>query len=148
MNLYHTTNIFWKNVWTISRMIFAWKNLIRRATIIIEDFWTSYFPRSIQQYGISEWAEFQVWKFLHLQKLALGKKNLPPKGRRPAVRQGFSSLGLIFGGEEISIPETHGPFRNCIPVRVNQVMKDIEISQWASHTGIPFSVPINFKAFR
>ena len=26
-----------------------------------------------------------------------------------------------------------GPFGNCIPVRVNQVMKGIEISQWPSH---------------
>ena len=34
---------------------------------------------------------------------------------------------------EISIPETHGPFGNCIPVRVNQVIKGIEISQWPSH---------------
>ena len=25
---------------------------------------------------ISEWVEFQVWKFLHLQKLAHGKKSL------------------------------------------------------------------------
>ena len=24
--------------------------------------------------------------------------------------------------EEISIPETHGPFRNCIPVGVNQAI--------------------------
>ena len=35
--------------------------------------------------------------------------------------------------EEISIPETHGPFGNFIPVRVNQVIKGIEISQWPSH---------------
>ena len=34
------------------------------------------------KYRISEWAEFQVWKFLHLQTLAHGKKSLPPKGRR------------------------------------------------------------------
>jgi hypothetical protein len=27
-----------------------------------------------KKYRISEWAEFQVWKFLHLQKLAHGKK--------------------------------------------------------------------------
>ena len=44
-----------------------------------------------------------------------------------------SSRELIFGGEEISIPETHGPFGNCIPVIVNQVIKGIEISQWPSH---------------
>ena len=39
--------------------------------------------------------------------------------------------GHMPGGEgEVSIPETHGPFGNCIPVRVNQVIKGIEISQW------------------
>ena len=52
---------------------------------------------------------------------------------RVSGMQGFSSHGLIFGGEEISIPETHGPFGNCIPVRVNQVIKGIKISQWPSH---------------
>jgi hypothetical protein len=36
------------------------------------------------EYRISEWEEFQVWKFFHLQKLAHGKKSLPPKGHRPA----------------------------------------------------------------
>ena len=36
-----------------------------------------------QQYRISKWAEFQVWKFLNLQKLAHGNKSLPLKSRRP-----------------------------------------------------------------
>ena len=29
---------------------------------------------------LSEWANFEVLKFFHLQKLAHGKKSLPPKG--------------------------------------------------------------------
>ena len=63
------------------------------------------------KYRISEWAEFHVWKFLHLQKLA-------------SRAVGQREARLFFPGE-ISIPETHGPFRNCIPVRVNQVIKGI-----------------------
>jgi hypothetical protein len=78
-----------------------------------------------KQYRISEWAEFQVWKFLHLLKLAHGKKNLPSKAHRPAESKAFLLTGLFSG--EISIPETHSPFG------VNQVMKGIEISQWPSH---------------
>ena len=46
-----------------------------------------------QKYRISEWSEFQVWKFLHLQKLAHGKKSLPPKGRRPAGGKAFLPTG-------------------------------------------------------
>ena len=33
-----------------------------------------------RKYRISEWAEFQVWKFLHLQKLAHVKKKLASQG--------------------------------------------------------------------
>jgi hypothetical protein len=71
------------------------------------------------------------WKFLHLQKLAHRKKSLPPKGRRPAGGKAFLPTGEVLG--EVFIPETHGPFGNCIPVRVNQVIKGIEISQWPLH---------------
>ena len=42
---------------------------------------------------ISEWAEFQIWKFLYLQKLAHGKKILPPKSRRPAGGKVFLPTG-------------------------------------------------------
>ena len=31
---------------------------------------------------------------------------------------------------ESNIPGTHGPSGNCIPARVNQEIKDVEISQW------------------
>ena len=34
---------------------------------------------------------------------------------------------------QVSGMEIHGPFGNCIPVRVNQVIKGIEISQRPSH---------------
>ena len=44
--------------------------------------------------------------------------------------------------EEISIPENHSPFGNCIPVRVNQVIKGIEISQW------PLHIPILINLYR
>jgi hypothetical protein len=40
----------------------------------------------LENYRISEWAGFHVWKFLNPQD------------------------------EEIFIPENHGPFGNCIPV--------------------------------
>jgi hypothetical protein len=46
-----------------------------------------------KKYRISEWAKFQVWKFLHLQKLAHRKKSLPPKGRRPAGGKAFLPTG-------------------------------------------------------
>ena len=52
-----------------------------------------------EEYRISEWAEFQVWKFLHtkgwknLQKLAHGKKSFPPKGRRAAGGKLFLPTG-------------------------------------------------------
>ena len=55
------------------------------------------------EYRISACAEFQVWKFLPLQKFAHG----------PILRWNFLAW--------------NGPFRNGIPVRVNQVMKGIEI---------------------
>ena len=54
------------------------------------------------KYRISEWAGFQVWKFLHpkgwknLQKLAHGKKLFPPKGRRPAGCKSFLRKGWWF----------------------------------------------------
>jgi hypothetical protein len=35
------------------------------------------------EYRISEWAEFQVWKFLHLQKLAQGRKACLPRAVGP-----------------------------------------------------------------
>ena len=86
-----------------------------------------------QKYRISEWADCQVWKFLHPQgwktplKLAQGQKFLPPKGRRPAGGKYFfprANLGGFFNprDEEIFIPDNHGPFGNCIPVRVNQAI--------------------------
>ena len=58
-------------------------------------------------------------------KLAQGQKFLPPKGRRPAGGKYFfprADLGGFFNprDEEIFIPDNHGPFGNCIPVRVNQ----------------------------
>ena len=75
---------------------------------------------------------FQVWIFLH----PLGwKKNLkisPWEGNSnlPLAygpwEDRVSSLGLIFGGffnpwdEEISIPESHGPFGNFTPVGVTK----------------------------
>ena len=55
--------------------------------------WIASSKLSDQKYRISEWAEFQVWKFLHLQKLAHGKKSLPPKGRRPAGGKAFLPTG-------------------------------------------------------
>ena len=45
------------------------------------------------KYRISDWAEFQVWKFLHLLKLAQGKKSLPPKDCRPAGGKAFLPKG-------------------------------------------------------
>ena len=45
------------------------------------------------KYRIYERADFQVWKFLHLQNLAHGKKSLPPKGRRPAGGKAFLPTG-------------------------------------------------------
>ena len=85
------------------------------------------------KYTISEWADCQVWKFLHPQgwktplKLAQGQKFLPPKGRRPVGGKYFfprANLGGFFNprDEEIFIPDNHGPFGNCIPVRVNQAI--------------------------
>ena len=60
-------------------------------------------------------------------KLAQGQKFLPPKGRRPAGGKYFfprADLGGFFNprDEEIFIPDNHSPFRNCIPVRVIQVI--------------------------
>ena len=60
-------------------------------------------------------------------KLAQGQKFLPPKGRRPAGGKYFfprADLGGFFNpqDEEIFIPDNHGPFGNCIPVRVNQAI--------------------------
>ena len=34
----------------------------------------AWMKNSAKKYRISEWAEFQVWKFLHLQKLAHGEE--------------------------------------------------------------------------
>ena len=51
--------------------------------------------------GISEWAGFQVWKFLHPKgckkplNQPTGRKAYPPKGRRPAGGKPFPSQGLI-----------------------------------------------------
>jgi hypothetical protein len=45
------------------------------------------------KYRISEWAEFEVWTFFHLQKLAYGKKSLPPKGCRPEGGKAFLPTG-------------------------------------------------------
>ena len=39
----------------------------------------------------------------------------------------------IRSGHIFSISEGYGPFGNCIPVEVDQVIKDIEIFQWPSH---------------
>ena len=60
-------------------------------------------------------------------KLAQGQKFLPPKGRRPAGGKYFfprANLGGFFNprDEEIFRPDNHGPFGNCIPVRVNQAI--------------------------
>ena len=55
--------------------------------------------------AISEWAEgFRYGNFT--LKLARGKKSLASCGPTALGRARFSSRGLIFGGEEISIPET------------------------------------------
>ena len=71
-------------------------------------YWNHKKSRKICKYRISEWAEFQAWKFLHLQKLAHGKKSLPPPRANFKVK--FPYLK----------PKAHS-----IPVRVNQVMKGI-----------------------
>ena len=39
---------------------------------------------------------------------------------------------LFFPEANVKV-KSHGPFRNCIPVRLNQVIKGIEISQWPLH---------------
>jgi hypothetical protein len=60
-------------------------------------------------------------------KLAYGQKFLLPKVCRHAGERIFTQ-GLIFEGvfnprdEEIFIPDNHGPFGHCIPVRVNQTI--------------------------
>ena len=57
-------------------------------------------------------------------KISPREKKLASQG--PQAQRGKAFLP-IFG--EISIPVNHGPFGNCIPVRVNQVIKGKEISQ-------------------
>jgi hypothetical protein len=54
---------------------------------------------------ISKWAMgFRYGNFTF--KLARGKKSLASRGPTALGRQAFSFRELIFGGEEISIPET------------------------------------------
>ena len=48
---------------------------------------------------------FQVWKF-QLKISPCEKKSLASCGPKNPWGQSFSYRGLIFGGEEISIPET------------------------------------------
>ena len=95
----------------------------------------------IKKYRISEWAEFQVWKFLHLQKLAQGKKSLPPKGRRPAGGKIFFPRATYWGlfnpwDEEVSIPENHGPFGNYILVRVNQAILCFNLTSFLKNSAL------------
>ena len=79
---------------------------------------------------ISEWAVgfsygnfFIPWVEKNLKISPWEGKAYLPRAYGP-WEESFSSRGLIFGGffntwdEEIFIPETHGPFGNCIPVRV------------------------------
>ena len=65
----------------MSAVIIARMNLQKKIKIDV-----FFFPKKMPKYRISEWAEFQV--------------------RYGPWEAGFSSRGLIFGGEEISIPET------------------------------------------
>ena len=46
---------------------------------------------------------------------------ISPREEKLAGGKAFLPMGYFKG--EVSILETHGPFGNCIPVRVNQVIK-------------------------
>jgi hypothetical protein len=60
---------------------------------------------------------FQVWK-LHLKISPWEEKPCLPRAYGP-WEASFSSRGLIFGGEEISIPETR-------PIRKSYIFHDLE----------------------
>ena len=67
----------------------------------------------LQEYNFWMACGFQVWKF-HL-KISPWEEKLASQGPGGPREASFSSRGLIFGGEEISIPETElSPFGNPI----------------------------------
>ena len=136
----YSKDFFQKQSYDKLRFVKKCRNLLSKSIFFVKN-WPNFFKvdqifskkKYIQEYRISEWADCQVWKFLHPQgwktplKLAHGQKFLPPKGRRPAGGKYFfprANLGGFFNprDEEIFIPDNHGPFGNCIPVRVNQAI--------------------------
>ena len=66
---------------------------------------------------------FQVWKF-HLRISPWEEKPCLPWAYIP-WEASFSSLGLIFGGEEISIPETR-PIRKSYIANTVKTVNDVQ----------------------
>ena len=87
----------------------------------------------LQEYNFWMGRGFQVWKF-HLKISPWEKKPSLPRAYGP-WEASFSSLGLIFGGEEISIPETRPIRKSYIPV-------------WVTISDDHWKIFIHFQKFR